>query len=196
MDVKTILDKIGEDARAAAADILEDAKQKAHIIRAESQKRINDKHALNRQRMAQDGEETEKRMLRMAELEDKKSDLAQKRQVLSSAFEQAAEQLRGMPAEAIRDYFLKQAISLAQGNETLLAGQNTKHVIDNAFVADVNAALTKEKGQGNLALGEDLVPGTGFVLRQGGTEINCTFEALVDAMRLQAETDVANILFS
>lgn len=195
MDVKTILDKIGEDARVAAADILEDAKQKARDIRNASQKRINDKHALNRQRMARDGEETEKRMLRMAELEDKKSDLAQKRQVLNVAFEQAIQQLRSLPAERIRDYLLPQAVSLAQGNETLLAGQYTKHIVDKAFVDSVNEELQKTKGQGNLTLSEDVVPGTGFVLRQGGTEINCTFEALVDAMRLQAETDVARILF-
>lgn len=196
MDVKTILDKIGEDARAGAADILEDAKQKADAIRTASQKRINDKLALNRQRIAQDGEDTEKRMLRMAELEDKKTGLAQKRQVMDSAFQQAAEDLRALPKEEMKAYFLRQAVSLAEGTETLLAGQHTKDLLDASFVEEANQQLKAKGREGNLALGSQVVPGTGFVLQKDGIQINCTFEALVDSMRLQAETDVAGILFS
>ena len=195
MDVQSILDKIGEDARASAADILDEARKKAENIRHTSLKHVEQRHLENSQRTTRDGEETEQRMLRMAELEDKKSFLAQKRGVMDAAFEAALDSLKALQPKEAKAYFLRQAALLSDGSEALVAGSNSQDMLDAAFVEEVNKHLSADGKQGGLTLAKGTIPGTGFVLKKAGTEVNCTFEALVDAMRLQSETDIAAILF-
>lgn len=195
MDVKAILDKIGEDATSAAADLLDEARKKADTLRTASRQRINARLEENDRRILADAKEQEARLVRMAELEEKKQFLSSKREVLDRAFQQAVSSLRALPESEARAFFLSRVTELAEGDEVLLAGKDGPQLFDAAFVSEANAALQKAGKKGALTLGAEKTAGSGFVLQKGGTEINCTFESLVDALRLEAETDAANILF-
>lgn len=195
MDAKTILDKIDEDAKASAAGILEDARKKADALREASRARIDALIDANDRRILTDAQEQETRQIRMAELEEKKRYLAAKRNVLERAFEQAVALLRDLPEDEARAFFLKRVVALADGDETLLPGADGPQLFDASFIKEANAALEKAGKKGSLVLGQEKAAGSGFVLQKGGIEINCTFESLVDALRLEAEADIAGILF-
>lgn len=195
MDVKAILDKIGEDAKASAAELLDEARQRAEALRTASRQRVNALLEENDRRILSDAKEQEARLVRMAELEEKKQFLSAKRGVLDRAFHQAVETLRALPEKDARAFFLARVVALSEGDEALLPGRDGPQLFDAGFVAEANEALVNAGKKGALTLGQEKAAGSGFVLQKGGTEINCTFESLVDALRLEAETDAAGILF-
>lgn len=195
MDAKAIIDQIGEDAKSAAADLLNEARKKADALRAACRQRLDARAEEIDRRIVQDAKEQEARLVRMAELEEKKQFLTAKRAVLDRAFEQAVAVLRALPDGEARAFFLRRLTALAEGDETLLPGRDGPQLFDGAFLAEANAALMQAGKKGQLTLSGERTAGSGFVLRKGGAEINCTFEALVDAMRLESETDAAQILF-
>ena len=141
-----------------------------------------------------DRAELEGRMLRMAELEDKKAQLAVKRQVMDDVFALAVEKLRRLPEEEKRAFFREQLLSTARGDEELFIGQEENAWFSDAFLADLNAALAAAGKPGCLKKGGS-VDGCGFELRQGGEAQRCTFEALVEGSRMALEGDVARVLF-
>ena len=194
MDVNPLLEKIAADAREAAARILDDARRRAEDISGASEQRIAQRMAQAEERAEVEAADMARRMARMSALEGRKALLADKRGVIDAAFRQALDDLRALPEEEARAYFLRLLVGTAQGGEELLAGDASRHIIHEGFVQQANEALARE-GRDGGRLSADSTPGFGFVLRKGGAEVNCTFERLLDAQRLRAETEVAGILF-
>ena len=194
MDVQGILQKIESDAREAASQALLDAQKRADGIRAQGEAQVNAQKAAMEARIQGDQAEMAGRMLRMAELEDKKAQLAVKRQVMDGAFDLAIQQLRQLPEEKKRAFFREQLLSAAKGDEEVLVGREDSGWFTDAFLTDVNAALTKAGKPGGLTRGGP-VEGCGFELRRGGEAQRCTFESLVEGCRMDLEGDVARILF-
>ena len=86
MDAQAILTKIGEDAEIAAMKVEAEAKEKAKMLTLEAQQ---NREQMNTTMLAQAEQECalmEERMNRMAELDNRKAMLAQKRQVIDEAF--------------------------------------------------------------------------------------------------------------
>lgn len=194
MDVQGILNKIETDARQAASATLAEAQKRADDLRAKSEAQLASQRQAMEERARVDGQEMESRMLRMAELEEKKARLAVKRQVMDEAFAQAVERLHHLPVGEKRAFFLAELVSAAHGGESICVGTRENAWFDARFLADANAALAAKGCQGTLQRGED-VPGCGFELRQGGAALNCTFESLVEGQRMALEGDVAQALF-
>lgn len=194
MDVQGILEKIESDAKAAAKQTLTDARKKADGIRAQAEAQAQAQKEAMAKRIQTEKAEMESRMLRMAELEDKKAQLAVKREVMDGAFDLAVQKLRQLPDDQKRAFFRAQLLSAAQGNETVLIGRENSAWFTDAFLRDVNAALEKAGKPGNLAKAGS-VDGCGFELRRGGEARKCTFEALVEDSRMALEGDVARALF-
>ena len=114
MDVKGILDKIEADAREAAAQTLEQAQARIDALRA-----ANDaaQHPAMEEKIKADAAEMEGRMIRMAELEDKKARLAAKREVMDDTFRLAQDKLCTLPDAKKRAFFMAQLLSAADGGE-------------------------------------------------------------------------------
>lgn len=195
MDARAILTKIDEDAREASRKVLDDARARAKAMREASAAAIEKQRADALARAEADAGETEKRMQRMAELEDRKALLAAKREVIDRAFNDALSRLRALPKDKCRAFLLGQLLSLAQGGETLLIGAQSDGWFDSAFVEEANAGLKKNGKTGVITLGAEHVPGTGFALQKDGARVNCTLEALVEGSRHDMEADVARVLF-
>lgn len=194
MDIQGILEKIEADAKEAASQALLEAQKKADAIRAQGEAQAQRQRLALQERLQADRAELEGRMLRMAELEDKKAQLAVKRQVMDDAFALAVDKLRRLPEEEKRAFFREQLLSTARGDEELFIGQEENAWFSDAFLADLNAALAAAGKPGCLKKGGS-VDGCGFELRQGGEAQRCTFEALVEGSRMALEGDVARVLF-
>ena len=97
MDVKGILDKIEADAREAAAQTLEQAQARIDALRAANDAAQHQQLAAMEEKIKADAAEMEGRMIRMAELEDKKARLAAKREVMDDTFRLAQDKLCTLP---------------------------------------------------------------------------------------------------
>ena len=105
MDVKGILDKIEADAREAAAQTLEQAQARIDALRAANDAAQHQQLAAMEEKIKADAAEMEGRMIRMAELEDKKARLAAKREVMDDTFRLAQDKLCTLPDAKKRAFF-------------------------------------------------------------------------------------------
>ena len=197
MDATPILTKLKEDAAKQASDIINAAKQRTDELKQQANKRISEMRENDRVKFERESAAMQDRMLRMSELENKKDLLSSKRELVSSAFDRALELLYALPDKEKKEFFLRQILSLASGDEALQPAEKSKQLFDEHFILEINEALKKSGKNGLIRLSHDnFVSGTGFILKKDGVEINCTFEAIVNSKRQELEGEVAKILFS
>ena len=196
MNAQAILDKIQSDAREAASTILNEANNRAAAYQKASEEKIVRMRADAEKRAAADGAQLEQRMIRMAELDQKKLLLAAKRELIDRAFQLALSKLTAMPKEQAQRFLLSVVVQAAQGRETMIAGSEHDAWLTPDFPDRANAALVQAGKPGQLTLSKEKRAGVcGLILSYQDMEINCTFEALVEAERLELEAEVARVLF-
>ncbi|MEG0934187.1 MAG: V-type ATP synthase subunit E family protein [Clostridia bacterium] len=195
MNAEAITNKILEDARAQAAQTLLEAREKAARIQADADAAAAVKKRESQKQADRQAVEVRDRMLRMAELDQKKAMLSVKREVIEQAFLNALERMRKMPDTQKRAYLQKLIVSSAQGGEALIVSGEEAALYDGAFLGALRAALEKA-GKANVTLAGETRPlGGGFVLKKGGMEINCAFQAVLGQYRASLEAEVAAVLF-
>jgi|LSQX01.2.fsa_nt_gb V/A-type H+-transporting ATPase subunit E len=193
MQAQPLFQKIEDDARQAAAQILANAREKAQAVSNAADQDIAVLRQRNAQRIEQDAEELRLRMQRMDELEGRKALLAHKRTVLDEAFASALQQLQALPPADMRAFFLDKLVATAQGGEAVLSG--AQGGMDKGMVDEANQLLAKQGKPAGLVLSPDTVPGMGFALLRDGIQVVCTFDRLVSDARMGLETEIAAILF-
>ena len=196
MNAEAITSKILEDARAQAAAALGEAQRKADDLRRRDEAAIEEKRQQSEAQADRQAAEMRDRMLRMAELDQKKALLSVKRQVIDLAFADALERMAAMGAEQKREYIEKLLLASAQGGEELIPSAEDKALFDPAFMARLNAQLRKAGKAAVTLSSQDRPLGGGFVLKQGGLEINCAFSAVLSQARSALEAEVAAVLFN
>jgi V/A-type H+-transporting ATPase subunit E len=193
MQAQPLFQKIEDDARQAAAQILANAREKAQAVSNAADQDIAALRQRNAQRIEQDAEELRLRMQRMDELEGRKALLAHKRTVLDEAFASALQQLQALQPTDMRAFFLDKLVATAQGGEAVLSG--AQGGMDQGMVDEANQLLAKQGKPAGLVLSPDTVPGMGFALLRDGIQVVCTFDRLVSDARMGLETEIAAILF-
>lgn len=133
----------------------------------------------------------------MAQLENRKSLLGAKQQIIDKVFEKAKTRLKDMPdkkyCDLVADMMIKSAIT---GDEEVVISEHDKRRITSDFLAKVNNALKDSGKHGNLRLSGTSGHMTGgFTLVSKDLEINNTFDSLIDMEREELETKIAKILF-
>ena len=196
MNAQAILNQIEADARETAQKTLTDAQTKAEEMKAASREKIEGMHKALLSQAQTEGDAQEQRMLRMAELEERKELLAKKRALMDEAFEMAGKKLSAAGNPDKRAFFLRQLLTFATGGETLAIGSENAGWFDDHFLPDANAALLKAGKTAGLTLATEKCSGCeGFLLIAGGAEIRCTFHALLEEACANMEQAVAADLF-
>ncbi len=195
MNADAISQKILDDARAAAAHTLADAHERAQDMRKKTEAALAQKRAASERKIAEDCDLQRSRMLRMAELDQKKALLGAKREVIEQVFDTALAGMRNMPLEQRRAYNKKLLLSVAQGGEAVAFEAGDEALFDAAFFSDVNAELLK-KGRVPVRLWpERHATGGGFALISAGAVTNCSYEAVLGQSKPGLEAEVAKLLF-
>lgn len=196
MNADAITSKILEDARQSASQTLKEADERAQKLREDNDRKAEDEKNAAMEQARKDCAELRDRMLRMAELDQRKELLSMKRAVIDAAFEEALASMRAMPAEKARAFMEKTLLSLAEGDEGVIVSKGDEKVFDASFVARVNDQLKKAGKSGNLSLsGEVRDAGGGILLRRGGMEVNLTYPSVLSERRPELEAEVAGMLF-
>lgn len=196
MKADAIAAKIIEDARAAAAKTLSDAGERAAALRKAAEEETDKKREESTAQTGRDCVQLRDRMLRMAELDQKKVLLFAKREVIDQAFEEALKKMQAMPPARKREYLRALLLEAAEGGEQVVCAPEDAGLFDAAFLERVSLDLQKS-GRKPVSLSEKRrETGGGFLLARGGMEINCTFRAMLDEARPSLESSVADILFN
>lgn len=194
MKADTIAQRIVEDARKAAKEALDAANVRAGEMRRAAEAEAEARRAQALERAKADAAEQRERMMRMAELDQRKAMLAMKREMIDSAFDKALEVLIGMPVEQARALNERLLLESARGEMELVIAEADAAVFSAEFLKGVNQKLGEKGARVRLSETRKRERG-GFILRQGGMEINCEYRAVVEQLRPSLEADVAQMLF-
>ena len=195
MNAQAITEKIIEDARNAAAQTLREAAERVDRIRALAQAEAEQKHESFVKQADIQAAQMRERMLRMAELDQKKALLKVKRDVIDEVFADVYQRMQKMSVAQKQNYFERMVLSASEDGEQIIADKGDRGLFDATYIARLNAALTKA-GKKPVTLSDEVRDlGGGLVLKRSGMEINCTFASVLNERRPGLESDVAAELF-
>lgn len=192
-----IIARIENEAKAQADEIIAKAEAEAAAIIEKDSKLAEETYLEKLKAGTKECEALVDNKRRNAEMEARKSILAAKQEQIAKTFDKAAEMLAALP----KDDYVKLLAGLAKdasssGQEELIFNETDKAEVGKAVVSAANALLKAEGRDGLLILSDSTrdMKG-GLVVKQGGIEVNCSIEALVDMQRDRAASSVAAVLF-
>lgn len=196
MAIEGILERIAEDARAEAEGIAAEAEAEIARVREEGARR---REALLRDaeaRARKEAEEASRRLEVTLEREAAREILEEKQHLIDRVFERARERIAGLEPAAFGEFasrLLREAVR--DGREEIILPEGEDR-IGPEIVERVNRELRAAGREGALRIASERRPiGSGFILRSGRKETNCTIEAILEARREELEPVVARILF-
>jgi len=195
MNAEQVVDKILSEANAKAETIVSEAKAKADQQGAEREKEIKDLDAQTDQLAKEAADDKLRRMLATARMANAKQLLAAKGELLDAVFEKAKNAVDRLPDDqylSLVTKLIKQAVET--GDEEVIVGKNEQRI-----TASFISKLNKELGsgfKGNLRLSDRRADiSGGFILSRGKVQINAGTDVLIDSLRAEMETDLAQTLF-
>ena len=195
--IDRITDRIEADAREQAKAIIAEAEAKCAEIRKENEKKAQERYLELIRNGTKDCESGLERRKSAAEMDAKKSVLALKQDCVAEAFDMAKRRLADMPEDSYVGFLASLAASAAaDGSGEIVLSARDRERCGKAVLERANAALTAKGLTPALTLAADSreISG-GLILRQGGVEVNCSIEALVEALKGPMTADVARTLF-
>ena len=195
--IDRITDRIESDAREQAKAIIAEAEAKCAEIRKENEKKAQERYLQLIRNGTKDCESGLERRKSAAEMDAKKSVLALKQDCVAEAFDMAKRRLADMPEDSYVGFLASLAASAAaDGSGEIILSARDRERCGKAVLERANAALAAKGLTPALTLAADSreISG-GLILRQGGVEVNCSIEALVEALKGPMTADVARTLF-
>lgn len=195
--IDRITDRIEADAREQAKAIIAEAEAKCAEIRKENEKKAQERYLELIRNGTKDCESGLERRKSAAEMDAKKSVLALKQDYVAEAFDMAKRRLADMPEDSYVGFLASLAASAAaDGSGEIVLSARDRERCGKAVLERANAALAAKGLTPALTLAADSreISG-GLILRQGGVEVNCSIEALVEALKGPMTADVARTLF-
>lgn len=189
--------KIIDDAKKAAKENLERARQEAEKIVLEARRKAEEEAEKAREAALAEAENLRKTMEAVSGLEERKRMLKVRQDIVDGAFRAAFDKILDMPADEY-GRFLKRYIleSVREGEGEILLNATDRERLGERFVKEINKAIRSEGKNSVLKLSGQTIPNRGgFVLKYGDLEINCTLEIIFSMARPRLEAEVASILF-
>ncbi|HHY46627.1 MAG TPA: hypothetical protein GX506_04925 [Firmicutes bacterium] len=185
-DADAEADRIRNEARARADEIIKKANEEAEARRGEILERASREREIRKQRV-----------VTLARLDGRRAVLAAKDQAIRSVFEKALEEL----VNADEDRYLGFLASLLAHSAThdaheVILNARDRDRLGERLVGEAGRLLESRGKKVHLTLSEETRPiKGGFILRAGSLEVNCSLEALFNSHRDRLVPRVAKVLF-
>lgn len=196
MNAEQVVNKILSEAQQQAAAIAQEAQQKNEAIKRQFEQELSAYRAETDRLAKEAAEDKRSRMLAAARMDNSRSLLAAKVELLNEVFKRAEQRVLQMPDDAYRALMSKLMIAAVQtGDEEVIIGKNERRINDD-LIKQVNRQLGAGF-KGNLRLSDKRaeIKG-GFILSRGKVRMNASVEVLVGRLRETAETELAAELFA
>lgn len=196
--LNNIISKILKDAKDKNENIVSTANAEKDIIiskKINSAKEIESEMAKKSQIEAKSRKE---RIVSAAKLKVRDNKLGAKQGIIEDIFKTSIDKLCSSSKEDFKNFILNSVLSIkVDGDETLIVNEAGMNIIDEAFIKELNESLKAKGINGDIKLSSQTREfNGGFILQKNGIEINNTYEALVDSLREELETEVAGVLFN
>ena len=184
-----VVDKIIEDAKASAQELLDKAQKKAEEILAQAKEEQKALRKAIRAQAKEAGEMEFERLLSAERINSKKDILAKKREILDNLFSEVMEEL--LSDKKTYKRWLVDVIAASGVKEGEIIPAKGDKVITKAFVDSVNkkakSVLKLSNTKGNFR--------GGVVIRSGTMEVNATLELALEIAREELEPEIAKMLW-
>lgn len=195
-NISNLTNKIVEDAKVTAKNLLDEAKIKEKNT---VDKRISEAE-LERSTLISRAESEAKiraeRIVSNAHLQVRNMKLTAKGEILNNIFNIALKNLNELSDERLLKFMEDSILSLnIDGDEELIVDENNI-VVTPEFMLKINKALKAKGKLGELKLSFKKGIKGGYVITKNGIGINNTFESLIKSLRNELEAEVISALFS
>ena len=192
MGIDNITSKILSDAGNAADSSLMNAEKTMQEIinKAKSEAEVIIKTAA--EKAEKDAEDLKSRKVSAAELQSRKMLLSAKQEAISKSFSASIDKLKEMPEEQYLSFLAQEIVKIPNCEGYLVLNAKDRENIGERLIKAVNEKLQAKK----VALSNETVQASGgFVLKKGNVAINSTFETILDSMKDELTSKIANALF-
>lgn len=193
--IQNLTEEILREAREAADRTLSQAKEKAAGIEAEARREAEKLSADGAARSGQDAEAYGRRIDSQIGMRRRQVILGARQKMIEEVITAAEKKLENLPDADYFDMLLKLLASHASGREgTLLLSEKDLARLPADFAA--RAEKTAEEAGGKVKVSDEAAPiGSGFLLRCGGIDENCTLKALFAEKRDELQDRVREVLW-
>ena len=195
-NLNNLTSKILNDAEEKKKYILADAEaQKDKIISKKTNRAEADKEEIITKANIE-AEVKKARIISNAKLSVRNDVLKAKQEVISNIFHKAIETLQNISKEEYVSYITSTLNSLElEGTEVIIINEKDKDIFSNEFLEALNKELESKGKKGSITLNMEGKFNGGFILDRNGIQINNTFEALINSLRGELESEVNKVLF-
>jgi V/A-type H+-transporting ATPase subunit E len=193
MDTNQVVQKILNEAKAAADKIKTEADEKLKSLNLANQQELSN-YDKETQRLCEKAEaESKERILAQARMSALRQETETKRALLNKVIEKTAEKIKGMnDAEYLNLMEGLIIASVKTGNEEIVIGAKEKRINED-FVRRINQKLGVK---GHLKLASDSADmEAGFILREGKRRINASLDVMLKVAAQQLEGKLSRELF-
>lgn len=195
MPLEKIVERIKEDAKVKATEIIKKGETEAKRLKEETEEELKSL----KERLISSGErearDLKRQMLAMARLEARNSFLQAKQNLLEKVFQEAKQRLLKMPQPDYEKLLYQMVVKVASGGEEIILSEEDRKRLGKNWLNRVNSELAKQ-GKKELKLaGKNRPINRGFILSHEGVEVNYSFEDLVTSIREEIEPRIIELLF-
>lgn len=173
--IDKIIQEIETNAAQSCDSVLAQARQKADMIIADAQKEADQIVADGKERTAAHVADIKKRGDSAAELEEKRVMLYTKQQIINTMLGEGLSTAKNLPKDEYFNLILDMVGKYSLEDEgVIFFGENDIHRLPADFLSKLNQAA---KG-GIVLSSKPALIDAGFILKYGGIEQNCSFDAI------------------
>lgn len=195
-DISAILAKIQEDARKDADAAAAAAREKAEAITESYRQEAKAETDRVLEAAKAQAEAIHQRAVSQAGIESRNQRLRVRREAINTAFEKAMEQLRTMPDLKKAEVYASMAAKALTGNAALVLNKADRDALGTTLPGEITKRCAAAGKTCKVTLSETVGKFSGgFILDQGSTETNCTFEVLSASVKDELEAQVDAALF-
>ncbi len=195
--IDKITERIAADSGSEIQALLERADTQAKEIVAGYQAAADQDYQDAVKQGKRSAAERIERMDSVSQLEARKLHLQTKQEMLNQAYDLARKKLLRLSEEEYISLLIKLAVKGAEtGSEALVFSETDRNRCGKQVVLGANERLKQQGHVGALTLSEESRSFQGgLYLQNGNVETNCTFDALIRAVRQDSTKEIAEILF-
>lgn len=195
-DISAILQKIQEDARQYSETTAVAAREKAEAIKENYRQEAQAQTEKALEAARHQAEAVRQRAASQAGIETRNQKLQVRRKAIDAAFQKAMEQLCSMTDLKKADIYAGLAAQSLAGDAALVLNQADRAALGETLPREIQKRCAAAGKQCKVTLsGETGRFAGGFILDQGSTETNCTFEVLSASVKEELEAQVDAALF-
>lgn len=196
-NIDNLKNKILSDDRATAESILNEGKEKAQKIIDEANKKAEEIISGMKEKSEKDGKDKMDRMISRAKLDARNNILKAKQSAIDKVLNKVLDKVSNMDDEEY-SIFIENLLlnNVETGDEEIIFSPKDKARIKDALIVKVNGKLIEKGLKGQLKISSETRNITsGFILKRGGLELNCSIDSQIRILRDSLEGEIAYLLF-